>query len=88
MSIILKGIGMPSKNGHFELFTSPDGKWRILTRDGAVDVEAIEIPTPHGRLIDGDWFIKQMKEYNPQTSKTKWAEIVAELAPIFLEAEE
>lgn len=52
MSIILKGIDVPKSNGHFELYTSANGKWRIVANDGAIDVEAIQIPTPHGRLIE------------------------------------
>ncbi len=95
MSILIKGIDMPKDCEGCPCAYFTEGAYtdecqvthNHITDEKPTDCPLIEIPTPHGRLIDGDWFIKQMKEYNPQTSKTKWAEIVAELAPIFLEAE-
>lgn len=52
MSIILKGIDMP--NGPIKLVLYPSGKVDeyVFNERIATDYQAIQIPTPHGRLID------------------------------------
>ena len=54
MSIILKGIDLP--NGPIKLVLYPSGKVDeyVFNERIATDYQAIQIPTPHGRLIDGD----------------------------------
>lgn len=56
MSIILEGIDMPKKGEHILALIKSDGKCSyfeetILSRIMKT-TEAIQIPTPHGRLID------------------------------------
>lgn len=41
----------------------------------------IEIPEPHGDLIDRDVLAERMKHDNPQTSKKKWLRVLAAFAP-------
>ena len=54
MSIILKGIDLP--NGPIKLVLYPSGKVDeyVPNERLATDYQAIQIPTPHGRLIDGE----------------------------------
>ena len=61
MSIILKGIDMPKEGEHIVTLIKSNGKcsyWKQETEYGICEpmqtVEAIQIPTPHGRLIDRD----------------------------------
>lgn len=52
MSLYIKGLDMPN-SGQVELVIRPHGKVFSKTL-GIGKLEAIQIPTPHGRLIDGD----------------------------------
>lgn len=92
MSIILKGIDLPF-GGYFEkveIIFHRVGGWdhrRYVFANKSLDL-IMQIPKPHGRLIDGDELMERMKRDNPQTSKTKWKQILAKNAPTILEAEE
>ena len=87
MSIILKGIDMP-KDTHGEtvlddirlIFSNANTRFSIsLDKD-----DIIQIPTPHGRLIDGD---KIVKEYYTKPTYLHLCTILNN-APTILEAEE
>ena len=91
MSLILKGINLPTKKQKTLIVE--------IAWDGDVWVDnhdryelkynsAIQIPKGHGRIGDLDELAKHMKRNNPQTSKIKWMSIVTEGAPTILEAEE
>lgn len=61
MSILIKGIDMPKEGEHIVALIKSNGKcsyWKQDTEYGICEpmqtVEAIQIPTPHGRLIDRD----------------------------------
>ena len=61
MSIILKGIDLPKEGEHIVALIKSNGKcsyWKQDTEYGICEpmqtVEAIQIPTPHGDLIDRD----------------------------------
>lgn len=51
MSIIIKGVDLPN-SGQIELIIRPHGK--VFSKTRGISAEAIQIPTPHGRLIDAD----------------------------------
>lgn len=55
MSVLIRGMEMP-KEDIKTLMIFPDGNVRIWGTDIDPDewAEAIEVPTPHGRLIDAD----------------------------------
>ena len=55
MSILIKGMDMP-KDGAIKLFLWPDGQVDKLADDimECRQYNAIEVPTPHGDLIDRD----------------------------------
>ena len=61
MSILIKGMDMPKEGEHIVTLIKSNGKctyWKQDTEYGICEpmqtVEAIQIPTPHGRLIDAD----------------------------------
>ena len=94
MSIILKGIDMP-KNGEMHRINIYDnGNTYIITSNilyetDRKDVEAMQIPTPHGRLIDADAL--ELEKEVELADDWKTAHEIAncvKYAPTILEAEE
>lgn len=52
MSVLIKGINMPKGEEEGLFIAIYDGKaYRVGTKE---ELEAVEIPTPHGRLIDAE----------------------------------
>lgn len=108
MSLILKGIDLPKKikgqhgvewecETYIELYVRSDG---VVFDDDLEEVgQAIQIPTPHGRLIDGDELSSRMyhEAFETDTSLQKWDggcwirykmfENCRDSAPTILEAE-
>lgn len=63
MSIILKGIDMPKGDtAEVIIRIQPNGEVRDL-HGILLDAQAIQIPTPHGRIIDGDKLYKDFENY-------------------------
>lgn len=55
MSILIKGMEMPSKGqGRMFLYDDNTAIWLNLDTGERVAYEVIPVPTPHGRLIDAD----------------------------------
>lgn len=58
MSILIKGIDMPKEGEHILALIKNDGKCSYFEETTLSRImkttEAIQIPTPHGRLIDRD----------------------------------
>ena len=90
MSILIKGIDMPK--------CSNEDCFIIIRKDKAVvnqtgykerTVQAIQIPTPHGRLIDMDELLSHIKK-DPLFSLVERYGVsgVIESRPTILEAEE
>ena len=85
MSIILKGIDMPKCSNEDIMVVIRRDKaevWQTGYKERTV--EAIQIPTPHGRLIDGD-------KIGAEAEQTLYGEVSYEdiaNAPTILEAEE
>lgn len=80
MGIYIKGIDMPN-SGQIELTIRPHGK--VFSNTKGIYAEAIQIPTPHGRLIDGD-------KIEAEAEQTLYGEVSYEdiaKAPTILEAE-
>ena len=66
MSVLIKGIDLPKEGEHIIALIKNDGKcsyWKQDTEYGICEpmqtVEAIQIPTPHGRIIDEDEIFEQ-----------------------------
>lgn len=98
MSIILKGIDMPKSCGGCEFNYNLEGGsyewWEcVILHDDInqfdtrrTDCPLIEIPTPHGRLIDGDKFKETMGDTNMDIYTDEVKEHIDD-APTILEAE-
>lgn len=70
MSILIKGINMPRCCALCWMFSDTDVACRVLHKmldrddyweDRDVDCPLVEVPTPHGRLVDADNTIKKME---------------------------
>lgn len=86
MSVLIKGIELPEKVQVLELHS--DGK--VFTRKGYLVGEAVELPDKHGRLVDADATIKEIKARNPDdvSYEDAWAITCIEHASTIAEAED
>ena len=90
MSIILKGIDIPKCSNEDCIVVIRHDKAEVWqTRYKERTVEAIQIPTPHGRLIDKDELLSHLKK-DPLFSLVERYGVsgVIESRPTILEAEE
>lgn len=53
MNVLLKGLKMPRGNNFVTIHVSADGKWCSVL-ETELEGEAVEVSTPHGRLIDAN----------------------------------
>ena len=67
MSLIIKGMDMPKRGEYLHLEIYPNGLvWGDNGHEWVKhEAQAIEIPTPHGRLIDGDELRDIIKDIIP-----------------------
>lgn len=96
MSIIIKGMDMPKKDTGCRIIILYDGQ--VAMDDGTFipKYKAVEIPTPHGRLIDAEELRSQMEDAwisyrlspNYPTYGDSTAMAYLDFAPTILEAEE
>jgi len=59
MSVLLKGLKMPKGNNFVTIHVSADGKWCGVF-ETELEGEVVEVPTPHGDLIDGDELYREV----------------------------
>ena len=78
MSIILEGIDLPKDGNEVFIIIKPNGEVRDYHNILLTNAQAVEIPTPHGRLIDADKIF----------TYSHWEEQAVSEAPTILEAEE
>ena len=71
MSVIIQGLKLPAYQGEHKEFDRY-GCFLTVYKTGKVELHIFEkdfdvkdIPTPHGRLIDADVFLKWLKEFHP-----------------------
>ena len=91
MSVIVRGMGMPERCAMCFLRVG-DCKQRIYMEQRPKACPLVEIPTPHGRLIDGDAYIKMMEEKcDHESSLDEWVLKVCRggvsIMPTVIEAE-
>ena len=75
MSIIIKGLDMPTDRALTIRISPNGGVLKVLEFDPAfveTKAQAIEIPTPHGRLIDGDELRNTIKDVIPMWGLEKF----------------
>lgn len=102
MSILIKGLNMPKGDG-LVISIEPNGEVYVQTQEGfsffASKAKAVEVPTPHGRLIDADKMVQFLHHQECDSCKTPnsdecfacgepFAEAVTDLQPTVIEAEE
>lgn len=92
MGVYIKGIDMPKKGEHIVALIKSDGEcsyWKQEIEHGTCEpmqtVKAIQIPTPHGRLIDADALFQDLREHNIPFNNDINSAI--NVAPTILEAE-
>ena len=92
MSIILKGIELPKEGEDITLEINHKGDVRVYStelKETDTDAEAIQIPTPHGRLIDASELIKSYMKGTKAGIDDFYDTIdIIDNAPTILEAEE
>lgn len=91
MSFIIKGMKLP-QNGEMKNLTigrAPNGSEPIAIVHGDTTefYKVVEIPTPHGRLIDAD-ALHEKADSQPTFWKGAIDEIMVREAPTVIEAEE
>ena len=92
MSLIIKGIDLPKESEDITLEINHKGEVRVYStelKETDTDAEAIQIPTPHGRLIDKDELLSHLKK-DPLFDLVERYGVsgVIESRPTILEAEE
>ena len=100
MSLIIKGIDLPKEGEDITLEINHKGEVRVYStelKETDTDTEAIQIPTPHGRLVDADDIkakcINEVFESMGTVAITdpypddEWADDICDV-PTILEAEE
>ena len=85
MSVLIKGIGMPTGNDELRLIIRSNGQVIISHKTYFDETEAILVP-PHGRLIDADAFEKHIKD--DWEEYDHWIAVEVENRPTILEAED
>lgn len=79
MSLMLKGIDLPSENNSIIVEIFPSGECSTMEIEKGEcyefclngNTEAIQIPKGHGRLIDADKFIEDLK-YDVEMDRTRY----------------
>lgn len=87
MSILIKGVDLPKEGEDITLEINHKGEVRAYStklKEVDTDLQATQIPTPHGRLIDAD-VIKN--ELGVSDEDIYVSEILAD-APTIIKAEE
>lgn len=80
MSILIKGMEMPAKGEYrLVLYCHSDGTATlegVSTEFEGEPFEVVEVPTPHGRLIDADKFERDIEQYHLSDGKFQhWVQV-------------
>lgn len=93
MTVLIKGIEMPPdiEGAEVIIHIKPDGT--VFDMRGVhLQAQAVEVPTPHGRLIDADELMKVVYSELSYGEEALWAMIFCDgfigPAPTVIEAEE
>ena len=86
MSIIIKGMDMPKKDTGCRIIILYDGQVAMDNGTFITEYQAIEIPTPHGRLIECDRLIRELSVIADRPIRSGM--YIIKEAPTILEAEE
>lgn len=90
MSILIKGMKMPQEQS-LRMVLNPNGKLFVDHGYYFDEYEAVEVPTPHGRLVDADALKATFCAECNHTITCEDCDIdyhIGRLAPTIIEAEE
>lgn len=88
MSLFIKGIEMP-KSGEKIIILTSSGYVEDVSGQVIEGVEAVSVPTPHGRLVDADELLKDSETIILETiDDHEEVEEMIKYAPTVIEAEE
>lgn len=62
MSLLIKGMDMPIDGKEIHLRIDSHGEVYVYNTYPTMICKAVEVPTPHGRLIDADMAINKLAE--------------------------
>lgn len=89
MSILIKGMKMPTDTCEIRMTIDMNGRW-WATRLDAVDTwhEVVALPDTHGRLVDADAMCADLATVDIQYQQmVEWCVSVTEAQPTIVEAE-
>lgn len=81
MSVLIKGMDIP-KDYEIKITLFPNGQVFIDNGVYFLEYEAVEVPTPHGRLIDVDKLLKNKTDHDTISTHLVWN------APTVIESED
>lgn len=91
MSVLIKGMDELPEDGQMLVVKHVDGK-AYIKRDDVMgfSMELVQLPDNHGRLVDADATIKEIKARNPDdvSYEDAWAITCIEHAPTIVESED
>lgn len=87
MSVLIKGMELPENERYVDVRIFADGRATTATGERPFyrEMEVIELPSPHGDLIDRDELIERAWRLNLSTREL--IETMLKTAPTILEAE-
>ena len=83
MSILIKGLNMPKDGNEVFIIIKPNGEVRDYHNILLTNAQAVEIPTPHGRIVDYDRIFKDCTDLTSAECNPRWYPPI-----VILEAEE
>lgn len=86
MSILIKGLDLPHNGGYIEIRLRDDRAEVEVQEFTFEDFEIVEVPTPHGRLIDADRLSIQRGNYDTYNDYSETFDMIDD-APTVIEAE-
>ena len=87
MSVLIKGMKMP-KEKPLRIVLNPNGQLFVDHGSRFTEYETVEVPTPHGRLIDADELEADTEWSERHDDYAAFSRAQINSAPTIIEAEE
>jgi len=89
MSILIKELHLPTEHLYpLHLTIYSDGSVFCGHGIGKRSYEAVEVPVPHGRLVDLDKIENEIAQLSPEDYTTGGIRLILDYAPTIIPAEE
>ena len=86
-SVLIKGLDLPHNGGYIEIRLHDDRAEVEVQELTYEDFEIVEVPTPHGRLIDADKLFSELGWAKDMAMSLKFVFAIKDNAPTIIEAE-